>query len=696
MLSSQDMTNTKNLNQKPPTTQNPLLQKSTNPHAATAFDQIRKEHFIPAIQLAILEAKAQIEKLKASEEQPSFENSILALESAPQELNYISGVFFNLLGAESDEALQAMAKDISPMLSDFSSDLTLDPKLFDKIQSVYKRSAALGLSGEELMLTEKTYKDFARNGALLVEAKKQRMRELDQELAQIGLEYSDRILRSTNEFELLITDKLELSGLPESALDSFEQAAKNAGKTGWLLNLQAPSYSPVLTYADKRTLREKLWRAFNSRATEGPNENKTLCLKIVKLKDERARILGFQDFAAFTLEERMAQTAEQVMSFLNRMVDKSLPAAKRDLALVKEFQKTLPGEEYELMPWDYGYLSEKLKISKYDFDEEALRPYFQLDKVINGAFEHARKLYGLVFNPTKDIPVYHPDVQCFEVINEKTKDFIGLFYADFFPRKGKRSGAWMTSYRDQGLSNGEVSRPHISIVCNFIQPTESKPSLLNMNEVRTLFHEFGHSLHGLLSNCKYTTLSGTNVFWDFVELPSQIMENWVLEKEALDLFASHYKTGEKIPTELTDKIKATTQFQAGFSSLRQLQFGLLDMAWHSTPVDQIQDVDSFEKKILSRTQLLPFIEGMCRSANFSHIFSGGYAAGYYSYKWAEVLDADAFELFKERGLFNQEVAESFRINILSRGGSEHPMILYKKFRGREPDPDALLRRDGLI
>ncbi len=675
---------------------NPLLEKSTLKHDATPFDRIRKEHFIPAIQSSIAAAKAKVEAIKSSQDQPTFENTILALESAPHELNYIAGVFFNLLSAESDDALQAMAKDVSPLLSDFSSDLTLDPELFNKIKSVYDRRQALKLSGEELVLTEKTYKDFARNGALLDETKKQRMRELDQELSQVGLEYSDRILRSTNEFELLISDKVELSGLPDSALDSFEQNAKTAGKTGWLLNLQAPSVVPILTYADNRALREKIWRAYNTRATHGPNENKTLCLKIVKLKDERARLLRFIDFAAFTLEERMAQTADQVMSFLNRMVDKSLPAAKRDIALVKEFQKTLPGEKYELMPWDYGYLSEKLKISKYDFDEEQLRPYFQLEKVIAGAFEHARMLYGLVFKPVKDVPVYHPDVQTFEVINEKTKEFVGLFYADFFPRKGKRSGAWMTSYRDQGLINGKVSRPHISIVCNFIQPTEHKPSLLNMDEVRTLFHEFGHSLHGLLSNCKYTTLSGTNVFWDFVELPSQIMENWVLEKEALDLFASHFKTGEKIPVELTDKIKATTQYQAGYSSLRQLQFGLLDMAWHSTPIDQIHDVDSFEHKILARTQLLPFVEGSTRSTNFSHIFSGGYAAGYYSYKWAEVLDADAFELFKERGLFNQEVAESFKTHILSRGGSEHPMVLYKRFRGREPDPDALLRRDGLI
>jgi peptidyl-dipeptidase Dcp len=675
---------------------NPLLDKSPYKYEAIPFDLIKKEHFMPAVESSILTAKAAIEKIKSLTSSPTFENTILALESAPHQINMISGVFFNLLGAESDDDLQAMAKNISPLLSDFSSDLSLDPKLFEKIKAVYDRREELGLSGEELMITEKTYKDFARNGALLDETKKQRMREIDQELAQLGLEYSDRILRSTNEFELLITDKAELSGLPDSALESFEQAAKNAGKTGWLLNLQAPTYSPVLTYADNRVLREKMWRAFNSRASFGENENKTLCLKIVRLKDERARILGFGDFAAFTLEERMAETSSQVMSFLDRLVEKSTPAAKRDVQTVKDFQKTLPGEKYELMPWDYGYLSEKLKKAKYDFDEEELRPYFKLENVIAGAFEHARMLYGLIFKPLTDIPVYHPDVKTYEVVNEKTGELVGLFYADFFPRKGKRSGAWMTGYKDQGLVNGQIQRPHISIVCNFIQPTETKPSLLNMMEVRTLFHEFGHSLHGLLSNCKYTSLSGTNVFWDFVELPSQIMENWVLEKEALDLFATHYQTGEPIPIELTEKIKSTAQFQAGYASLRQLQLGLLDMAWHSTPVDEIKDVDSFEKKILGHMQLLPTVEGTVRSTNFGHIFAGGYAAGYYSYKWAEVLDADAFELFKERGLFNQEVAESFKTHILSRGGSEHPMILYKKFRGREPDPDALLRRDGLI
>jgi peptidyl-dipeptidase Dcp len=675
---------------------NPLLQNSTLPHGAFPFDQLKKEHYIPALEEAIRRAKVNLDKIRTSTDTPTFENTILALECASEDVARVSTVFFNLLSSNSDDELQAMAREISPRLAEFSSDITLDPKIFARVKAVWDGREQLGLTHENFRLAEKTYKDFARNGGLLDDQAKEKLRALDQEMSKLGPEYSDNVLKATNEFKLWIDKETDLDGLPESTIEAAAQAAKEAGREGqWLFTLHAPSLMPFMTYSSRSELREKMWRAANSKAYRSQHDNEPLTRKIASLRHQRANLLGYPTHAAFVLEERMAEKPEKVTAFLERILEKSKPAALRDVEAVRQLKKQTTGDG-DLQSWDYAYWSEKLKMQLHNLDQEQLRPYFKLENVIEGVFEHARRLFGLKFTEAKGIPVYHPDVKTYEVKDEESGRFIGLFYSDFFPRESKRGGAWMTSFREQGFQCGKVERPHVSIVCNFTKPTPTKPSLLTFDEVRTLFHEFGHALHGLLSDCTYVTLAGTNVFWDFVELPSQIMENWALEKEALDIFAFHYETGEKLPQELTEKIRAAANFQAGYMAVRQIQFGLLDMAWHSQDPSQITDVDAFEAKVTERTRILPKVSGTNMSCSFSHIFAGGYSAGYYSYKWAEVLDADAFELFKERGLFNADVARAFRDNILSKGGTLHPMELYKKFRGREPDPDALLRRDGLI
>lgn len=682
-------------------TANPLLENSTLPFGAFPFDRLKKEHFIPALDEAIREAKAKIESIRSNAEVPNFENTILALETCSERVQKVGAVFFNLLSAHSDPELQAMAREISPKMAAFNSDMLLDPVLFKRVKTVYDARQELKLSGEEFRLTEKTYKDFVRNGGLLDEESKERLRQIDQELAKLAPEFSDNLLKATNAFKLILTKKEELEGLPESIIESAAAAAKEAGLEGqWLFTLHMPSYVPFMTYSARSDLREKMWRAYNSRAFKDAQNNETLVKRIAELRYQRARLLGYKTHAHFVLEERMAESPEKVMSFLKRLLEKARPAALKDLEALRELKKEMTGDD-SFMPWDYAYYAEKLKMRLHELDDEKLRPYFKLENVIQGVFEHARRLYGLKFKEVHGIPVYHPDVRTYEVTDEETGRYIGLFYADFFPRESKRSGAWMTAFQEQGLQNGKIDRPHVAIVCNFTKPTETRPSLLTFDEVSTLFHEFGHALHGLLSDCKYVSLAGTNVYWDFVELPSQIMENWVFEKEALDLFAVHYETGEKIPKELTDKIRAAARFQAGYQTLRQLQFGLLDMAWHHHVFDEkglaeIQDIVVFEREATRETALFPYVEGTNISCTFSHIFAGGYSAGYYSYKWAEVLDADAFEYFKEKGLFNRDVARAFRDSILARGGTRHPMELYKEFRGREPDPDALLRRSGLI
>jgi peptidyl-dipeptidase Dcp len=675
--------------------QNPLLVESQLKDHAIPFDQIKVEHYIPALEIAIADAKKNIEKIKTQKE-ISFENTIAALEQASEKVDRISNTYFNLFSAEANDQHQALAQKISPLLSAFSSDVSLDSQLFEKIKFIYDNRVQLGLLGEDLKLTEKIYKDFSRNGALLDPNKKEQLRLLDQELSVLSPQFSENVLKATNSFELWIENESDLEGLPEGIREAASMAAEAKGRKGhWLFNLQAPSLIPFLTYSAKRHLREKIWRANSSKAFGGDFDNQEIIKKIVNLKAKRANLLGYKNYAQYVLEERMAQNADTVFKFLNDLLEPSKIAAQRDLDEVKDFRKRLEGTD-EIKPWDFAFYSEKLKEEKYAFNEEELRPYFKLENVIAGVFEHSRKLFGLSFEPVTHIPVYHPDVQTFEVFDEKTNDYIGLFYMDFFPRETKKGGAWMTNYREQGMWSGDIKRPHVSIVCNFTKPTNTKPSLLSYDEVRTLFHEFGHALHGLLSKCRYKSLAGTNVYWDFVELPSQIMENWTEEKESLDLFAKHYETEEKIPAALVEKIKKASLFQSGWMSLRQISFGWLDMSWYTTDPSTISGVDEFETNSMETTRLIPKEPGTNMSCSFSHIFGGGYAAGYYSYKWAEVLDADAFEYFKEKGLYNSEVATKFKDCILSRGGTAHPMDLYKEFRGREPDPKSLLRRSGLI
>lgn len=673
---------------------NPLTQLSKLQHHAIPFQDVTVEDFLPAIEQAISRAQNELTRILNDPEPPNFANTIERLETLGEALDLASSTFFNLLGTENNERMEQLAQEIGPKVAAFSNDLLLNDKLFARVEAVVK--AKPQLNGEQKRLLEETYKNFTQNGAGLPAEKKNRLREIDQELARRTPEFSNNLLKATNAFALYLTDPKELSGLPKTAVEAAAAAATAKGKDGqWLFTLQAPSLIPFLKFADRRDLREKMWRAFQSRAFKGEFDNSPVALRIAKLRHERAQLLGFKTHAQFVLSRRMAETPERVHSFLKKILDVCLPAARKELEEVKAFAKTL-GFAGELMPWDLSYYSEKLKEHKFQFKEEELRPYFQLDNVVKGVFEHARRLYGLRFKPSSEYPTFNPEVKVFEVEKESSGDFIGLLYMDFFPRESKNGGAWMTQFLGQGLFAGEVQRPHVLIECNFTKPTPSTPALLDLTEVRTLFHEFGHALHGLLSQCHYRSLSGTNVYWDFVELPSQIMENWVRELESLNLYARHYQTGESIPKELVAKVQESGRFQAGMMNLRQINFARLDMAWHDQDPSAIHDIEAFEEKVTKESSLLPRIPGTLNSTSFGHIFAGGYSAGYYSYKWAEVLDADAFSLFKEKGIFSSEVAKKFEDNILARGGSENPMDLYRRFRGRDPDPDALLRRDGLI
>ncbi|WP_413295144.1 M3 family metallopeptidase [Bdellovibrio sp. HCB185ZH] len=673
---------------------NPLLAPFTAKDQAVPFDQIKVEHYLPALDEAVKSTKANIEKIKNNSATPDFENTIVALETASEMADRIAGIYGNLESAHSDEAFQALAKEIYPKLTALSSDIALDEVIFKKVKAVYDNRANMKLSVEQNRLLEKTYLSFARNGALLSDKDKETLRQIDQEMSVLGPKYSENVLKATNAFEMVLENHKDVAGIPEGILEGAAAAAEAKGKKGWLFNLQIPSYLPFMTYANNRDLREKMSKAYASRAFGGEFDNQEIVKKIVTLRAKRANLLGFKTHAEFVLAERMAKDPKTVGTFLHKLLDASKAAGQRDVSEVAAFAGQLDAIP-ELKPWDFGYYSEKLKEEKYAFNEEDLRPYFKLENVVEGVFAHAKQLYGLTFKENKDIPVYHPEVKVYEIYDDKNT-YMGLFYTDFFPRETKKGGAWMTQFRGQGLMGGKLVRPHVSIVCNFTKPTPTKPSLLTYDEVRTLFHEFGHALHGMLSDVTYQSLSGPNVYWDFVELPSQIMENWAGEKEGLDLFARHYETNEPMPVELINKLKASQKFQAGYASCRQLQFGMMDMAWHTADPSLIKDVDAFEEQATAETRLFPKVPGTNSSCSFSHIFAGGYSAGYYSYKWAEVLDADAFEYFKEEGLFSPEVARKFKEFILSKGGTEHPMDLYKKFRGREPDPNALLRRDGLI
>ena len=671
---------------------NPLL----NDFNTAPFSQIKESDYIPAIKTAIKNTKKEIHDIANNTEVPTFENTTVALDFTGEKLGRITSIFFNLNSAETSDEIQKIAKEISPWLSEFKNDMILNEALFKKVKAVYDTKSVLKLTPEQSMLLEKQYKGFARNGANLNETDKAELRKIDTELSKLSLQFGENVLAETNAFEMHITNESDLAGLPESVKEAANEIAKSKDKKGWIFTLDYPSYIPFMTYAENRELRKKLAIAAGKKAFQD-NEfnNEQVVLDIVKLRHQRANLLGYKTHAHFVLEERMAETPENVIAFSNDLLEKAKPAAQKEFDELELYAKSLDGID-QLQKWDGAYYAEKLKKERFNLDQELLKPYFKLENVIDGVFTIANKLFDLQFEEVFTIDKYHEDVKTYNV-TDVDGNFVAVFYADFHPRAGKRNGAWMTSYKPQQIKNEINERPHVSIVCNFTKPTETKPSLLTFNEVTTLFHEFGHALHGMLANTTYNSLSGTSVSWDFVELPSQVLENWCYEKEALELFARHYQTNEVIPMEYVAKIKESASFHEGMQTLRQLSFGILDMNWHGTQSPElITSVKAFESKAFENTKLYPDVSENCMSTAFSHIFQGGYSAGYYSYKWAEVLDADAFELFLEKGIFNKEIATKFKENVLSKGGTEKPMELYKRFRGQEPKPNALLKRAGLI
>lgn len=674
---------------------NPLTRSFETPFGVPPFDHIQTEHFVPGIKDNIKAARLEIEAIANNEAAPTFENTIETLELAGDQLGLSTSVLFNLNSAETSDDIQKIAMELSPDLTAFQNDIMQDEQLFSRVKSVYNNREKLELATEQHTLLEKTYKGFVRSGADLDEKAKQRYREISTELAELTLKFGENVLAETNKYELLIEDEAKLAGLPQYAKEAAEHLAKAKDKKGWMFTLQAPSYIPFMEHSDNRELREKLFKAYMSKCVKGDDlDNQDNIRKIISLRSELAKLLGYESYATYVLEERMAKTVGGVEELQEELMTKSMDKAKEEVEEIKSFMRE-NGDDLDLQRWDWAYYSEKLKKKKYNVSDELLKPYFELDKCINGVFAVAEKLYGLSFKVNDGIPVYHKDVKAYEVYDESQK-LMAIFYADFFPRAGKRGGAWMTNFREQRVADGMERRPIVSIVCNFTPPSGDTPSLLTFDEVNTLFHEFGHALHSILAEGCYSSIAGTNVFWDFVELPSQILENWLLEKECLDLFAEHYETGEAIPQELIDNLKNASKYHQAYQTMRQLSFGMLDMKWHTVErAEEVNDVQQFEQEALSQTDLFPKVEEACMSTQFSHIFAGGYGAGYYSYKWAEVLDADAFSYFKEKGIFNREVANSFRENILSKGGSEHPMELYKKFRGQEPSIEALLERSGL-
>lgn len=675
---------------------NPLLTPSSLPWQALSFDSFLPEHFLPATVTACDLARARLAAIKNNPAPADFSNTIVALEAASVEVADVATIYSNLRSAHGDDQMQALAREIMPRLIAFESDMYLDAALFARVRAVFDQRQGLQLTREQLTLLEKTYRAFRRNGALLSPEDKQKLRAIDDELSTLGPQFSENVLKATNGFAMWVTDEAELAGLPDSVREAAKVSAREKGRPdAWLFTLHMPSYLPFLRYAENRAKRRELWLAYSSRSVDGEFANAVVVKRIATLKYQRSKLLGYESHAHFAMEERMAEHPDKVRRFLDRLLAASRPAAEREMAELKQYMAQ-HGHNYELMPWDYHYWSRRLKEERYDLNTEELRPYFELGRVLEGAFEHARRLFGLTFRKVTNLPVYAPDVEVYEVNDEANGSHIGLFYVDFHPRATKSGGAWCTRFRGQWTQNGQSQRPHVSIVCNFTPPTPSQPSLLTFQEVTTLFHEFGHALHVLLSRCEFRSLACTNVFRDFVELPSQIMENWVKEKTSLALFAHHYQTGESIPSEMVDRIIASENFHAAYAMMRQLRFGLLDLAWYAQDPSAVADVTAYELEAVRATDLMPNLPGTNISCAFEHIFGGGYAAGYYGYKWAEVLDADAFELFRERGIFDRATADQFRRSILERGGSDHPMQLYKEFRGREPDPDALLRRAGLV
>lgn len=676
---------------------NPLLSNFDTPYQAVPFHAIKNEHFIPALREAIAEAKERLLRIKANSDTPTFENTIAAIEDATEQVSLISQVFFNLHSAETNDDLEDVAQEFEPVLTNFYSDINFDDELFHRIQRVYNHHHEMNLTQEQEILLDRTYKAFVRNGALLQPAEKEVLREIDQQLSTLTLSFGVNALKATKNFALEITDEALLSGLPDNAIQAAAERAEEQGKRGrWIFTLDAPSYGPFMKYANNRSLREELYKARASIAYKNSSyDNSDIVKQIAVFRYKRAQLLGYSSHAHFVLEQSMAGSREKVYKLLDELFVASRPIAEKEVREIENFQYEIDGIR-DLQRWDFSYYAEKMKKKLFAIDENMLRPYFKLENCLHGVFTVANKLYNLSFHKVTNIPVYHPDVQTYEVREEHSNEHIGLLYIDLFPRDGKRQGAWMTSYRKQHIANGVDHRPHVCIVCNFTPPVNEQPALLSFEELNTLFHEFGHALHGLLSQCQYRSLSCTSVYRDFVELPSQVLENWLMEKECLDLFATHYQTGETIPADVVERLRKSFTFLQGFGTIRQLSLGLLDMAWHDSNPDSVTDVGDFETQVMEKTELFPHVPNSNTSCSFGHIFRGGYSAGYYSYKWSEVLDADAFEFFKERGIFDPEVAQRFKENILSKGGSADPVVLYKRFRGKEASVDALLRRAGFL
>ena len=675
-------------------TQNPFLTAYHTPHETVPFHLIRLEHYEPAILKGMEEQNREIETIVNNPEEPTFQNTIVALERSGDLLNRVSTVFGNLLSAETNDEMDALAEKVMPMLTEHSNNITLNEALFARIHKVYVSDHST-LSVEENRLLENTYQSFIRSGANLAEKDKETFRQISASLSLNSLKFSQNLLKENNSYELVLTGE-QLTGLPDSSIEAYAQTAKEKGKEGYVVTLSIPSFGPFMKYSTHRELRKKLYTAYHTQCTHDNEYNNLDIVKtLVNLRQQRAQLLGAPTVADFVLTRRMAENSTNVYRLLHQLLEAYKPTALQELEEVRTLAREMEGDDFEFQPWDLAFYVEKLKEKKFNFNEESLRPYFELSRVIEGVFGLATRLYGITFHENKDIPVYHTDVKAYEVL-DKDGQFLAVLYADFHPRAGKRAGAWMTSYKEQWKDENGNSRPHVSVTMNFSKPSADKPALLTFSEVNTFLHEFGHALHGMFANTTYQSLSGTNVYWDFVELPSQFMENFAIEKEFLNTFAKHYQTGETLPEELLQRIVDSSNFMVAYNCLRQLSFGLLDMAWYTRTEPFESDVRTYEKEAWKEAQVLPNIPEACMTVQFSHIMAGGYAAGYYSYKWAEVLDADAFSLFKEKGIFNTEVANSFRQEVLSKGGTEHPMTLYKRFRGQEPGIDALLRRNGII
>ena len=673
---------------------NPLLTESTAPFGAPQFDKIENEHYLPAFEKGIAEAKAEIDAIIANEAEPTFENTIEAMEYAGGTLNNVAGIFYAVMEAHTNETMQEIAEQISPMLTEYSMYVSLNPELFARVKAVYEKRNELGLDKDQMKLLEDNYKGFVRGGANLSDEDKKLYSQWSEELSLTTLQFSKNVLAATNAYVLNITDEADLAGLPEFVRTMAAETAAEKGLEGWAFTLDAPSYSPFLKYSENRELRRQIWTAYNTRAIGGEFDNTEIVKKIVDLRIKIANILGYETYADYALEERMAKSKANVTEFIMNLLEPSLEYAKKDVADVFAYAKKNGFEGKRLESWDFSYWSERYQEAEYSLSAEELKPYFQLESCIDAVFGLASRLYGISFTELNNVPVYHEDVKVYEV-KDVDGSHLALFYADFFPRASKRGGAWMTSFRDQKVQDGVEYRPFITIVCNFTKPTADAPELITHDELTTFLHEFGHALHGIFADGRYPSLTGTSVSRDFVELPSQIMENWAFEPEYLNSFAKHYQTGEPIPAELIEKIVAAKNYLAGYAQVRQLHYGLLDMSWHTLTELPSESTVDFETKALEPYAVLPAVEGAALSGSFSHIFPGGYSAGYYSYKWAEVLEADAFSLFKEKGIFNTEVAASFRENILSKGGSEDEAVIYRNFRGHDPQPEALMKKLGL-